>query len=88
MLEIREFANKTARLVDLGCKMQHFGMESLIPAIKETLKEDVSEPECGYCGTILTEEEEEHCGLLCFECAERIADEVIKDHLHPDDPTN
>ena len=81
-----DFACETARLVDLGIKLQHFGMDSLIPAIQKTLyrEKPVVEPTCGFCDSILTEEEEEHCGVICFDCAERATEDVGNDWKHPD----
>ena len=42
------------------------------------------EPVCDICNTILTEEEESHCGDLCFDCADKLGKEVEDDWKHPD----
>ncbi len=56
--------------------LQHFGRVDLI--VKP-------EPLCIDCGTILTENEEEHCNDLCFDCFEKVSARVHEDSRHPDE---
>lgn len=83
-----EFGCECAKLVDVGIKMQHFGMVDLLPAIQATLNDGFKREKtakCWQCDSELTQEEIIECGDICFECADNTDTEG--EFKYPDDPT-
>lgn len=47
--------------------------------------EETKEKICERCGVDLSEEEIDHCGYYCFDCAIQVDKDVYGEWKHPDD---